>query len=218
MRPGIVRQKEDKYALRIVGQCGQFSIAELTDITFIAEKFGNGVVTATSRGTLEVEGVDHINLDDAIKMVDEFKLCLGGTGKTVRTVTACKGTTCLRGGFDVHKVAAMLDDKFRGEAVPKKFKIGVFGCMNSCGKARSQDLGILPYGKGKFIMYVGGMMGKTPQLGIKLNIIVDENNLVTAVDTILNMYREYGEDGERFGSVINRLGDNFINEIESKLQ
>ena len=42
--------------------------------------------------------------------------------------------------YDVHALATELDDLFYGQIVPKKLKIGVFGCINSLGKAKSQDI------------------------------------------------------------------------------
>ena len=46
-------------------------------------------------------------------------------------------------------------------AQKKKFKIGVFGCLNSLGKAMAQDIGVMPSftEPGKFEIYIGGLLG-----------------------------------------------------------
>ena len=69
--------------------------------------------------------------------IKAHNLRLGGTETTVRAIVSCKGTTCTKGLYDVHALATELDDLFYGQIVPKKLKIGVFGCINSLGKAKS---------------------------------------------------------------------------------
>ena len=132
---GVLPQKKNQYALRILGNCGEFTSEELLRLSELTAKFGNGKITATSRGTFELNGVSESELEPAIEAVQEAKLRLGGTGATVRAVVACKGTDCRKGMFDVHAFACRLDKEFYGIDVPKKFKIGVFGCLNSLGYA-----------------------------------------------------------------------------------
>ena len=109
-----------------------------------SKKFGNGKITATSRGTFELNGVSESELEPAIEAVQAAKLRLGGTGATVRAVVACKGTHCRKGMFDVHAFACRLDKEFYGIDVPKNLKSVSFGCLNSLGKAMAQDIGVMP--------------------------------------------------------------------------
>ena len=204
MRAGILKQKGNLWAARILSRCGVFSAAELQAAAALAQQFGRGSLTATSRGTIEIDGIAEEQLDGLLTAIGESGLRLGGTGTTVRAVTACKGTDCVHGAFDVHALASRLEEAFLGQPVPKKFKIGVFGCWNSQGKARSQDLGILPAGPGTFTLFIGGMMGKTPQLGQKLAAAVPEAKLPEAVGMLLAVYRREGEAGERFGHLLLR--------------
>ena len=141
---GVLPQKKNQYALRILGNCGEFTSEELLRLSELTAKFGNGKITATSRGTFELNGVSESELEPAIEAVQAAKLRLGGTGATVRAIVACKGTDCRKGMFDVHAFACRLDKEFYGIDVPKKFKIGVFGCLNSLGKAMAQDIGVVP--------------------------------------------------------------------------
>ena len=73
-------------------------------------------------------------------------LSFGGTGAKIRPITACKGTTCVFGNIDTHKMAEELFSKFyigmRDVKLPHKFKIGVGGCPNSCMKPSLNDVGI----------------------------------------------------------------------------
>lgn len=153
---GVLPQKKNQYALRILGNCGEFTSEELLRLSELTAKFGNGKITATSRGTFELNGVSESELEPAIEAVQAAKLRLGGTGATVRAIVACKGTDCRKGMFDVHAFACRLDKEFYGIDVPKKFKIGVFGCLNSLGKAMAQDIGVMPSftEPGKFEIFI----------------------------------------------------------------
>ena len=105
---GVLPQKKNQYALRILGNCGEFTSEELLRLSELTAKFGNGKITATSRGTFELNGVSESELEPAIEAVQAAKLRLGGTGATVRAIVACKGTDCRKGMFDVHAFACRL--------------------------------------------------------------------------------------------------------------
>ena len=201
---GVVPQKNNLFALRILGACGQFSAEEIIKIAQIAERFGNGTVTATSRGTFEIEGVAADVLDDAAAEIRKQNLRLGGTGATVRAVVACKGTACRRGLFDVHALACRLDERFYAREVPKKFKIGVFGCMNSLGKAMAHDAGIMPsFTKlGCYEIYLGGLLGNRPVQGKHISVPLTEQQLMEAIEFILKIYTENGVYPQRLRAVL----------------
>ena len=59
---GIIHQKNNFYTARIVGNCGEFSAQELIAIAQIASTYSNGKITATSRGTIEIEQISQIIL------------------------------------------------------------------------------------------------------------------------------------------------------------
>lgn len=201
---GIIPQKNNLFALRIVGSCGKFSAVELIKIAELAAEFGNGSVTATSRGTCEIEGVAENKLDKAVAKIKEQGLQLGGTGATVRAVVACKGTECRRGMFDVHALARELNQAFYGMEVPKKFKIGVFGCKNSLGKAMAQDVGIMPSftSLGKFELYVGGLLGNKPVQGRHLAVALTKEQVIGSIAFIIELYRKEGSYPQRLRAVL----------------
>lgn len=201
---GVVPQKNNLFAVRILGNCGQFSVGEISKIAEIAERFGNGNITATSRGTFEIEGITAELLDNAVSEIKKHNLRIGGTGATVRAVVACKGTACRRGMFDVHALACRLDEQFYARAVPKKFKIGVFGCMNSLGKAMAQDVGVMPsFTKlGNYEIYVGGLLGNKPVQGKHIAVPLTEQQLTDAIEFIIKVYIENGVYPQRLRAVL----------------
>lgn len=57
-----------------------------------------------------------------------------------------------------------------------------------------------------FAIYIGGKIGRFPQLGTKFIELVDEETLFEILDNTLNFFRENAKTGERIGDTINRLG------------
>jgi len=61
---------------------------------------------------------------------------------------ACPGSSVCRFGFtDVEKLAFEFDKHFFGKDVPKKFKIALTGCPNSCAKPQENDIGFVAIGE-----------------------------------------------------------------------
>ncbi len=201
---GAIGQKNELYALRIVGSCGQFTAEELLALAKLAQQFGKGRITATSRGTVELEGISEAELEAAVAAIQAAGLRLGGTGTTVRAVVACKGTSCRRGMYDVHALACCLDEQFYGLEVPKKFKIGVFGCINSLGKAMAQDVGIMPsFTKlGCLDLYVGGLAGSRPVYGRHIAVPLTQEQAIKAVAFIIDLYCQKGKYPQRLRAVL----------------
>ena len=201
---GIIHQKNNLYTARIVGNCGEFSTQELIAIAQIASTYGNGKITATSRGTIEIEQISPDNIENMLAEIKAHNLRLGGTGTTVRAIVSCKGTTCTKGLYDVHALATELDDLFYGQIVPKKLKIGVFGCINSLGKAKSQDIGIMPSFKNphKFEIYIGGLLGNSPVYGQHIDIALNKEQLICAIKFIIEIYQKNGKYPQRLRKVL----------------
>lgn len=57
-----------------------------------------------------------------------------------------------------------------------------------------------------YAVYVGGKMGRHPQLGRKIAEFVDVEQGIEIIQSSLDFYRKYGNKRERFGDMINRIG------------
>ena len=112
-----------------------------------AEKFGNGVLTFTTRQTVEIQGIPYENLEEFQKFVEDAGMSIGGTGAKVRPVVSCKGTTCQYGLLDSFAISEEIHKRFyegyHDVKLPHKFKIAVGGCPNNCVKPNLNDLGII---------------------------------------------------------------------------
>ncbi|MCB6994093.1 4Fe-4S dicluster domain-containing protein [bacterium 210820-DFI.6.37] len=136
-----------KFNGRVLTRNGRITAEESQVITEAAKLYGDGYMMMTTRLTIEVSGIDYENIDDFRKYIGKAGLETGGTGKKVRPVVSCKGTTCQYGLFDTYELSNEIHWKFfkgyQDVTLPHKFKIAVGGCPNNCVKPNLNDIGII---------------------------------------------------------------------------
>lgn len=144
--PGVLKEKEKRLnTIRVRAPAGEFTTGELNIISEIAERYGRGSVFLTSRLNIEIPYVPSEKVHEAVDELRKSGLLTGGTGPAVRAVFACKGTYCPHGIIDTRKAALSVEERYGGKILPVKFKAGVSGCPNNCGKAQFNDLGFIAY-------------------------------------------------------------------------
>ena len=145
---GFLRNKgTNNFSGRIITINGKITAAQNKCISEAAELFGNGIVTFTSRLTVEVQGIPYDKIEDFRAYIAKEGLVTGGTGSKVRPVVSCKGTVCQYGLIDTFSLSEEIHKRFYNGysrvRLPHKFKIGVGGCPNNCVKPDLNDLGII---------------------------------------------------------------------------
>lgn len=137
----------DNFSGRIITINGKLTAEQWKRVGEAAEKFGNGVITLTTRLTVEVQGIPYDQIDGFIAYLAEGGIITGGTGSKVRPVVSCKGTTCQYGLIDTFGLSEEIHNefyvKYHNVKLPHKFKIAVGGCPNNCVKPDLNDLGII---------------------------------------------------------------------------
>jgi len=137
----------DNFSGRIITVNGKITAAQQRCIAEAAEKFGNGIVTFTTRLTIEVQGIPYEKIEEFQAYIAKEGLVTGGTGSMVRPVVSCKGTTCQYGLLDSFAISEEIHHRFyegyHNVKLPHKFKIAVGGCPNNCVKPDLNDLGII---------------------------------------------------------------------------
>ncbi len=145
---GFLRNKgTNNFSGRIITVNGKITAAQNKCISEAAELFGNGIVTFTTRLTIEVQGIPYDKIEDFRAYIAKEGLVTGGTGTKVRPVVSCKGTTCQYGQIDTFALSEEIHERFfngySDVKLPHKFKIGVGGCPNNCIKPELNDLGVV---------------------------------------------------------------------------
>lgn len=146
---GILKQRQKDYFIlrtRIPG--GYLKAGMLPKFMRIAKKYGRGYVHLSTRQAMEIPWIHYKDLDALIKELKKLDIFRGACGPRSRNIVACPGSSVCRFGFsDTQALAAKLDKEFFGKDVPKKFKIGLAGCMNSCSKPQENDIGFMAQGE-----------------------------------------------------------------------
>ena len=137
----------DNFSGRIITVNGKITAKQMECISKAAQIYGNGVVTFTTRLTVEVQGIPYEKIDEFREYIASEGLVTGGTGSKVRPVVSCKGTTCQYGLIDTFALSEEIHYRFyedyAGVRLPHKFKIAVGGYPNNCVKPDLNDLGII---------------------------------------------------------------------------
>ena len=137
----------DNFSARVITVNGKVTAAQQRCLAEAAEKYGNGILTFTTRQTVEVQGIPYENIEAFQEYLAKEGLETGGTGPLVRPIVSCKGTTCQYGLLDSYAVSEEIYRRFyegyREVALPHKFKIAVGGCPNNCVKPDLNDVGII---------------------------------------------------------------------------
>ena len=148
-RLGFLRDKTtaDCFNARVITRNGKITAEEMEVIANAAKLYGNGEVAMTVRLTVEIQRVPYANIKPLMEYLAQYGLETGGTGKKVRPVVSCKGTTCQYGLIDTFALSEKIHREFykgyRRVPLPHKFKIAVGGCPNNCVKPDLNDLGIV---------------------------------------------------------------------------
>lgn len=145
---GFLANNDGKhFSARIITENGVLNVRQLKNISEVAEKFGNGKISITTRLTLELPGIEYENVDEVRSYIAKEGMVTGGTGPNVRPIVSCKGTVCKFGLFDTQAMAKEIHknyfEKYNDVILPHKFKIAVGGCPNNCVKPDLNDFGIV---------------------------------------------------------------------------
>lgn len=146
---GILKQKQkDYFILRTRVPGGYLKADMLPKFMQIAKKYGCGYVHLSTRQCIEIAWIHIKDLDKLKRELKKVGIFTGACGPRSRNVVACPGSSVCRFGFaDTEKLAKQFDKRFFGQDVPKKFKIGLSGCPNSCAKPQENDIGFMAIGE-----------------------------------------------------------------------
>ncbi len=264
---GLMKQKKrDLFSLRLRIVGGFVKSEQISKLSEIARKYGEGYIHLTTRQGIEIPNVNFKEFEKVKKELALVDLEMGASGQGVRTVTACQGKECSHGLIDCLALAKEIDKRYFGiGGHPHKFKIGITGCPNGCIKPQENDLGIMGRLRKNFVkencnycelcaqvcpvgaievdkenreiifhenkcigcgdcvyscptnawqkrqegytIFVGGKMGKFPNLGEKVFDFVDtKEEVLEIIKKTLEFYKKYGKKGERFGNTLDRTG------------
>ncbi|MGI9862949.1 hypothetical protein SDD30_16345 [Moorella naiadis] len=199
---GFIQQLDGTYAVLIHPLNGYLEPEQLETIRRLTQQYGKAKLTVTE--AIMIYGIKPENLDQVAAELEKVRLPLADIGPVVRNVKVCASQYCKHVIRDVTPLAAQINPRLAGMATPKKFKMALNGCPNSCVEAQLNDLGIIAVQDG-YWLYLGGKGGRQPQLGTRLDMVIKEEYLVETVERIVKGSLQVAQN-ERLAEVINRMG------------
>lgn len=199
---GFIQQLDGTYAVLIHPLNGYLEAEQIEAIYRLAKQHGKAKLTVTE--AIMIYGIKPENFDQVAGELEKVHLPLADIGPVVRNVKVCSSQYCKHVIRDVTVLAAEINQRLAGIATPKKFKMALNGCPNSCVEAQLNDLGIIAVQDG-YWLYLGGKGGRQPQLGTRLDMVIKEEYILETVERIVRSYIQVAQN-ERLGEVINRVG------------
>ncbi|MGL5348677.1 MAG: hypothetical protein ACRDA3_15120 [Peptostreptococcaceae bacterium] len=199
----VIQRDKETYAIAPHLPAGLVTPDQLRKIADIADKYNAAALKCTAAQRIAIVGIKE---DDIDKAWDDLGMKPGAAiGLCVRSVKTCPGTTFCKKGFrDSVDIGLKLDDRYHGQDMPNKLKMGVSGCPNSCADNHTRDIGIMGTPKG-WTVFVGGKGGTVPRLGDKLIMNVPDDKILELIDEIVAVYQSNATK-ERLGTYIDKIG------------
>ena len=200
------KQTPGAFMMRLRMSCGFSNAEQFRVISDISEKYGPGFVDLTTRQQIQLRGFAIGDVQHIWNRLEEVGLNSMQTGfDNIRGVTGCPVAGLTPNElFDASPVAKQFTDMFVGNKaytdIPRKFNVGITGCLDNCTHAASQDISLTPAVKSidgvetkGFNIAVGGKMGSGGYTVAKeLDVFVTPEEAAELCGHITLIFRDHG--------------------------
>ena len=211
---GVYRQNDnDDLMLRVKVPGGLLSPVQAEAIAALSERFSDGSLHLTTRGSIEFHWLRVENIEEAGRQLAAVGLTSrGACGGAVRGISC---STTVAPGFSVAQgLARRLHRHFAGnphfEGLPKKFKISV-DAGYAGARHLIQDAGIVHVGAADgvelFDLWVAGGLGREPQPAFLFAEQLGEEELLALLEAIVTVYRKHTPAGKRLKHLLREIGE-----------
>ena len=240
---GIYPQKQggDAFMIRIKIPGGVLSAEQARTIGRIAvdfargpepnPHFGNNFLDLTTRQDIQMHWIHMRDVPEIWRRLESVGMTtVQACGDSARNVLCCP-VSGLDGEeiLDAYPVAQAISDYFTGNReyanLPRKFKMSVTGCLEDCGQAEINDVGLLPArledGTVGFNLRVGGGLSDGPRMASDVDVFVRPEQAVEITRAIAQVFGELGNRENRWANrlryLVQELGsERFREELQSR--
>ena len=221
MGHAIFEQRSGILGVAVVASCGVILSEQLVGLGELAKKITVHGLKLTTRQTV-VFLINREDLESFKQEIAHIGLKIGVFGNIVRNVKGCAGNEqlCQRSLADAFGLGVAIQERFMNQPTPKDFKISTAGCIRGCSDPYCADFGVVAVGANAYDVYVGGRGGsKEPRHGQCVARGISAEQVVEALQHVLNQYCEHGQPDERLCRVIGRCGiELFKPSVESQTE
>jgi formate dehydrogenase major subunit len=203
------------FMIRITVPGGVLTSAQVRRIAATSRNYGQGILSITTRQSIQYHWVKLQNLADVLRELREDGLStLHGCGDVTRNMAACPmAETCPHRRFNVRsyaiEAARYLTNSRDLDNLPRKFKVTWSGCSAGCAQPFMNCVGMIAVQcsiagieKEGFRVVIGGGMGWKGYVAQELFSFVPKERASDVARAIALLFRE---NGDRFNRATARL-------------
>lgn len=211
---GVYKQNEDgQLMLRVKVPAGVLSVEQALKVADVSDRFSNGVLHLTTRGSIELHWLGFGDLAEVLRQLSAVGLTSrGACGGAVRGIVC---STTFAEGFAVTQVMARkLHRHFAGnphfEGLPKKFKIGVDAGYEG-SRHLIQDAGLVYVGTENGVdhydVWLAGGLGREPIPALLYEEKVAEGRIIPLIEAAVRVHKQNTPVGKRLKHVVKEVGE-----------
>lgn len=185
-------------------------------LAFLADSIEKYHIDKAHFTTCQTVQLHNLSCDTVCALIEEALdvgiVTRGGGGDFPRNIM-CSPLTGVEIGeyFDVMPYAKTTGEYVLGLMkdlkLPRKLKIGFSNSQKNSTHATFRDLGFVATEKGTFDVYCAGGMGMKPKFGVKVIEDLEPSNVLYCVQTMVDVFKEYGNYEQRSASRTRFLQD-----------
>ena len=191
---------------------GDMTAAQMDAVADLAEKFGFGELRVNHRQNLVLPDVQQSDLLELWEKLADLDLATPNIGG-VSDIIACPGLDyCALANARSIPIAQEINERYQDMDRVRDIgplTINISGCMNACGHHHVGNIGILGVdkrGKEYYQFTLGGSSNQNASLGDRTGPGFSGDEVVNALETILNTYLKIRNEGEHFLETYRRVG------------
>ncbi len=217
---GVIRLRgKDMYSVWVKPDGCNLTSGHLRKIADITEKYARRYLLFTTNQNAVIPFVNLKDVEEVIEELSEVYLRLDRCGPTVRNIKVCyDDKICPEAVTNCISLAEKLDNFFDVIPARNKTKIGVAGCQQDCITSRVlTDIGFVGVERDSskgYDVFVGGKLGLTPFVGVKMAECLTEEESVRFLQNYFDLMNSEGRPAERSADLIRRLG---VERVRQKL-
>lgn len=189
---------------------GDITNVQMEHVANMADQFSFGQIRTTHDQNLALTDVKSGDLYALWQQLTEQDLATANIG-TITDMICCPGLDfCSLANASSIDIAQGITDRFTDSAIDTgNISLKMSGCMNGCGHHSIGEIGILGVdkkGEQWYQLTLGGSDSHQSKLGDRLGKAIAKDDVVDAIDDIVQVYKTNRTDDEDFANTLQRIG------------
>jgi sulfite reductase (NADPH) hemoprotein beta-component len=189
---------------------GDITNVQMEQVANMADQFSFGQIRTTHDQNLALTDVKSADLYALWQQLTEQDLATANIG-TITDMICCPGLDfCSLANASSIDIAQGITDRFTDSAIDTgNISLKMSGCMNGCGHHSIGEIGILGVdkkGEQWYQLTLGGSDSHQSKLGDRLGKAIAKDDVVDAIDDIVQVYKTNRTGDEDFANTLQRIG------------